>query len=90
MKSATRGRNASPDSALDASPTGGNQNVPAGPCGTVTIAMGQPLFVLGVILADGGGTATLLPGQGIPPAACGWTMQALDFGTCTVTAPITL
>ena len=75
---------------IAASPNATGANVPAGPCGVVAVDLAPPLFVIGVILSDGSGTATLLPGNGIPAVACGWTAQALDFGTCTTTTAAVL
>ena len=73
-----------------ASPNATGATVPGGPCGPVQVDLAPPLFVIGVIVADGTGTATLLPGNGIPAVACGWTMQSLDFGTCTTTNSVVL
>ena len=66
-----------------ASPSNAGTMVPAGPCGTVAIDLGQPLFVVGMVQADVNGVATVLPGNGIPSVACGWYMQAFDMATCT-------
>ena len=72
------------------SPNAGNLVLPAGFCGPVQTGLGGPVFVIGIVLADGAGVATLLPGNGIPAAGCGGYMQAVDFGTCAVTPAIIL
>ena len=73
-----------------ASPSSAGASVPAGPCGVIAIGLGAPLFVVGFAVADGSGTAAVLPGNGIPAVACGWSMQALDLGSCAVTNLVTL
>ena len=73
-----------------ASPNQNGATVPAGPCGPVAVDLGAPFFLIGVILADGTGTATVLPGSGIPAVACGFSAQALDFVTCTTTPAVVL
>ena len=76
--------------AFAASPTGGGITVPAGPCGQVMLGLSQPLFVVGFAQADGSGNAAVLPGNGIPGVACGWSMQAIDLASCTLTNVIVL
>ena len=73
-----------------ASPSNAGATVPAGPCGQVQLGLGQPLFVVGFTQADGSGTATVLPSNGIPAVACGWYMQSLDLTSCGLTNVITL
>ena len=73
-----------------ASPSSAGITVPAGPCGQVMLGLGNPLFVVGFALADGSGTATVLPSNGIPAQACGWNMQAIDLTSCTLTNVIVL
>ena len=68
-----------------ASPNASGMTVPAGSCGQVQLGIGPSLFVVGIVQADANGTATVLPGNGIPSAACGWNMQSIDLATCTLT-----
>ena len=43
-----------------------------------------------IVPADGSGTATVLPGNGIPAQACGWNMQSIDLASCTLTNVVVL
>ena len=73
-----------------AAPTAGSLTLPAGSCGLVNTGLNAPIFVVGFAVADGSGVATISPLNGIPAAACGWTMQAADLGSCTLTNTVTL
>jgi hypothetical protein len=66
--------------------------VPAGSCGTLTVALSLPIRVLALGAANASGDFSV--GGNVPGGLSGRTVhaQALDFATCTlsngVTAPV--
>ena len=54
-------------------------------CGAIPTGLGGQLHVAGVVIADFYGAANLLPTNGVPAAACGGHMQAVDLTTCGTT-----
>ena len=64
---------------------GGPTSISAGPCGSLTVELSNPIAVLPPVIADPSGNASIM--SGVPPGTTGVSVwgQAFDYGSCTLT-----
>jgi hypothetical protein len=59
--------------------------IPTGPCAGRSLGLAAP-WLLATPTASPAGTVSL--DRVLPPAACGWFLQAVDLGTCEIASPM--